>query len=51
MLRPFSRLALALSAVLGLAGATDMNAQVPADKPPTVEEAKKFADDAEAALF
>ncbi len=51
MTRRFSGLALAVSALLGLAGAAEMDAQAPADKPPTVEEAKKFADDAEAALL
>src|SRR6476661_6589325 len=51
MLRRIGGLALAMSALLGLGGAAEMDAQAPADKPPTVEEAKKFADDAEAALL
>ncbi len=51
MTRRLTGLALAVFAALGLAGAAEMHAQASAEKPPTVEEAKKFADDAEATLL
>ena len=50
-MRRFSGLALVASALLSLGGAAEVDAQAPTAKPPTIEEAKKFADDAEATLL
>src|SRR5258707_1346956 len=51
MMRRSSGLALVLGALSMLEGATEMDAQAPATKPPTVEEAKAFADGAEKTLL
>jgi peptidyl-dipeptidase A len=51
MMRSSSGLALAVAALLMLAGAAEMDAETPATKPPTVDEAKALADGAEKTLL